>query len=58
LTDGKLITLKSDKLDAENTLENPFLIVPKEKEVFAEGNILESQIDPYSFYLYKFSLRR
>ncbi|MDD3495202.1 MAG: hypothetical protein WAP46_04435 [Dysgonamonadaceae bacterium] len=50
--------MKSDKLDAENTLENPFLIVPKEKEVFAEGNILESQIDPYSFYLYKFSLRR
>ena len=58
LTGGKLITLKSDKLDAENTLENPFLIVPEEKEVFAEGNILESQIEPYSFYLYKFTLSR
>ncbi len=58
LIDGKLITLKSDKLDAENTLENPFLIVPEEKEVFAEGNILGSQIEPYSFYLYKFTLSR
>ncbi|MCW1734372.1 alpha-L-arabinofuranosidase C-terminal domain-containing protein [Anaerorudis cellulosivorans] len=58
LTGGKLITLKSDKLDAENTLENPFFIVPEEKEVFAEGNILESQIEPYSFYLYKFTLSR
>jgi alpha-L-arabinofuranosidase len=58
LTDGKLITLKSDKLDAENTLENPFLIVPKEKEVAIDGNVLELHIEPYSFYLYKFTLSR
>lgn len=58
LTGGKLITLKSDKLDAENTLENPSLIVPEENDVVVEGNILESQIDPYSFYLYKFTLSR
>jgi alpha-N-arabinofuranosidase len=58
LTGGKLITLKSDDLDAENTLENPSLIVPEENEVAVEGNILESQIDPYSFYLYKFTVSR
>ncbi|HOV71559.1 MAG TPA: alpha-L-arabinofuranosidase C-terminal domain-containing protein [Dysgonamonadaceae bacterium] len=58
LTGGKLITLKSDKLDAENTLENPSLIVPEENGVAVEGNILELQIDPYSFYLYKFTLSR
>ena len=58
LTDGKIITLKSDKLDAENTLENPFLIVPKEKEVAIDGNVLELHIEPYSFYLYKFTLSR
>ena len=58
LTDGKLITLKSDDLDAENTLENPFLIVPEEKDVSVEGNVLESHIEPYSFYIYKFVLSR
>jgi len=36
LTGGKLITLKSDKLDAENTLENPSLIVPEENGVAVE----------------------
>ena len=50
--------MKSDKLDAENTLENPFLIVPKEKEVAIDGNVLELHIEPYSFYLYKFTLSR
>jgi len=58
LTDGKLITLKSDDLDAKNTLENPFLIVPEEKDVSVEGNVLESHIEPYSFYIYEFVLSR
>ncbi len=57
LSNGKLITLKSRDLDAENTLDNPNLIVPVESRVSIEGNVLESRIDAHSFYVFKFDLQ-
>ena len=57
LSNGKLITLKSRDLDAENTLDNPNLIVPVESRVSIEGNVLESKIDAHSFYVFKFDLQ-
>ena len=42
LGEGKLITLHSDNLDAENTLDNPNAIVPKESAVNIEGNTLNT----------------
>lgn len=57
LNNGKLITLKSRDLEAENTLDNPNLIVPEESRISINGNILESHIDAHSFYIYKFSIR-
>ncbi|NLZ73628.1 MAG: alpha-L-arabinofuranosidase, partial [Bacteroidales bacterium] len=57
LSNGKLITLKSRDLDAENTLDNPNLIVPQERLISIEDDILESEIDAHSFYIYKFNIQ-
>ena len=54
LGEGKLITLHSDNLDAENTLDNPNAIVPKESAVNIEGNILNTEIGAMTFAVYKF----
>lgn len=54
LGEGKLITLHSDNLDAENTLDNPNAIVPKESAVNIEGNTLNTKIGAMTFAVYKF----
>lgn len=54
LGEGKLITLHSDNLDAENTLDNPNAIVPKESAVNIEGNTLSTEIGAMTFAVYKF----
>lgn len=54
LTDGRVITLQSNDLEAENTLDNPLLIVPMENRVSIDSNVLETNIDSHSFYIYKF----
>ena len=54
LGEGKLITLHSDNLDAENTLDNPNAIVPKEFAVNIEGNTLNTEIGAMTFAVYKF----
>ena len=54
LGEGKLITLHSDNLDAENTLDNPNAIVPKESAVNIEGNTLNTEIGAMTFAVYKF----
>ena len=54
LGEGKLITLHSDNLDAENTLDNPNTIVPKESAVNIEGNTLNTEIGAMTFAVYKF----
>lgn len=54
LTDGRVITLQSNDLEEENTLDNPLLIVPMENRVSIDSNVLETNIDSHSFYIYKF----
>lgn len=54
LGEGKLITLHSDNLDAENTLDNPNAIVPKESAINIEGNTLNTEIGAMTFAVYKF----
>ncbi len=54
LSNGRVITLQSKDLEAENTLDNPLLIVPMESRVSIDSNILKTNIDSHSFYIYKF----
>ena len=56
LTNGRVIQLKSDEPDAENTIANPTLIVPVESEIVIDGYKLESAIDPHTFNIYKIKL--
>lgn len=54
LTNGKCITLHSDNIDAENTLDEPNKIVPVEKDINIEGNVLNTEIGAMTFAVYKF----
>lgn len=54
----KIDQRKAYELDAENTLENPYRIVPDEKDFSVEQNVIESSIDLYSFYICKFAVGR
>lgn len=54
LTDGKCTTLHCDNPEAENTLDEPNKIVPKETSVSIEGNALDTEIGPMTFAMYKF----
>ena len=54
LGDGKCITLHTENPDAENTLDNPNLITPKESSISIEGNTLNTQIGAMTFAVYKF----
>ena len=56
LSNGRVIQLKSDEPDAENTIANPTLIVPVESEIVIDGHKLESAIDPHTFNIYKIKL--
>jgi len=56
LTEGRIIALKSDEPDAENTIGNPTLIVPVESEITINGHILESEMDAHTFHIYTFKL--
>ena len=57
LINGKLITLQSSHLNAENTLDNPNLIVPTESIIPIDENILELDINAHSFYVYRFNVK-
>ena len=54
LGEGKVITLHSDNPDAENTLDNPNLIVPKEASVSLDGNTLNTEVGAMTFAVYTF----
>ena len=54
LGEGTCTTLHSDNLDAENTLDNPNLIVPKESKISIENNVLNTEIGAKTFAVYKF----
>ena len=55
LGEGKVITLHSDNPDAENTLDNPNLIVPKEASVSLDGNTLNTEVGAMTFAVYTFT---
>ena len=54
LGEGKVITLHSDNPDAENTLDKPNLIVPKEASVSLDGNTLNTEVGAMTFAVYTF----
>ncbi|WP_291557632.1 alpha-L-arabinofuranosidase C-terminal domain-containing protein [Bacteroides sp.] len=58
LVNGKCITLHSDNSDAENTLDEPNKIVPVEKDINIEKNILNIEIGEMTFAIYKFELSK
>lgn len=54
LTNGKVIKLRSTDIDSDNTLDNPNVIVPKESNLSVAGNTLDTEIEPYTFAVFKF----
>ena len=58
LVNGKCITLHSDNSDAENTLDEPNKIVPVEKDINIENNILNTEIGEMTFVIYKFEISK
>lgn len=55
LADGKCITFHSDQLEADNTVDNPNVVFPKESAVSIEGKVLNAKIGAKTFVIYKFS---
>lgn len=55
LADGKCITFHSDQLEADNTVDNPNVVLPKENAVSIEGKVLNAEIGAKTFVIYKFS---
>lgn len=56
LGNGKCVVFHSDDLDAENTLDNPNLIVPRESSISIDGNTFNTEIGAYTFSIYKFTV--
>jgi len=53
---GMHTELKSDNMDAENTLENPNAVVPTTNIISATGNTFEVELDAKSFNVYTIKL--
>jgi len=53
---GTLTVLKSDNPDQENTLDNPFAVIPTVIKIPVSGNTLEVELAPESFSLYTIQL--
>ena len=49
------ITLHSDDMDAENTLDNPNKIVPQQSQISLISNVLDVKISPKTFVVYRFA---
>ena len=54
LTDGKVITFHTDDLLKDNTVDAPNNIIPVESSIAIDGNVLNTQIGPKTFCVYKF----
>ena len=54
LTDGKVITFHADDLLKDNTVDAPNTIIPVESSIAINGNVLNTQIGPKTFCVYKF----
>ena len=52
-TSGSRILLTSPDMDAENTIEQPTLIVPQEQTIRVNGQVLNADLPPYSFAVYQ-----
>jgi alpha-L-arabinofuranosidase len=55
LVHGECITLSADNPELENTIETPHAIQPEERLVAIEGYQLETQLNPYTFAVYRFT---
>ena len=55
LTNGKCITFHSDNPDAENTIDNPNVVLPKESKVSIEGTVFNTEVGAKTFAIYKFT---
>lgn len=55
LTNGKCITFHSDNLDADNTVDNPNVVLPKESKVSIEGTVFNTEVGAKTFAIYKFT---
>lgn len=55
LTNGKCITFHSDNLDADNTVDNPNVVLPKESSVSIEGTVFNAEVGAKTFAIYKFT---
>ena len=58
LAGGRLTTFHSDDPDADNTLDAPDKITPKETAIEASGKTLEGEIGPMTFAIYKVGTAR
>ncbi|MDE7085514.1 MAG: alpha-L-arabinofuranosidase, partial [Prevotella sp.] len=58
LSGGKVVTLHSDVLTAENSLGHPALITPQEKPLEATGNTLSTTIAPKTFAIYTLNIAK
>ncbi len=56
INSAKAIVLQSSDIIAENTLDNPNLIVPVESIVKVNSNVVDVELDANSFYVYKFKV--
>ncbi len=54
LADGTCTTLHADDPDRENTLGHPQAVVPEENPVAIDGNVLQAEIGPQTFAVYRF----
>lgn len=55
LTNGKCITFHSDNLDADNTVDSPNVVLPKESKVSIEGTVFNTEVGAKTFAIYKFT---
>lgn len=58
LTDGRLITLRSDDLQALNSLDQPTSISPKEQSIILKGKSIQTEVAPWSFYVIRAKMNR
>jgi alpha-L-arabinofuranosidase len=54
LTNGKVITFHTGDLLKDNTVDAPNTIIPVESGIAIDGNVLNTQIGPKTFCVYKF----
>jgi alpha-L-arabinofuranosidase len=53
----KVTSYTSDKLDADNTLDNPEAIVPTTNSDAASGNVYNATLNAKTFSVYRFEVK-